>query len=93
MCSMPDTQSQSELSRFNLDLDAGEAVLTQATARKVLHMMLLLNAHERSSKLAQQLNITHRTLNNYRNGDRSPRLSKAIEMFDILGYDLVVRKR
>lgn len=90
---MPTIQDQSELSRFNLDLDAGEAVLTQVTARRALHLMLLLNAHERSTKLAQHLGITHRTLNHYRSGERSPRLLKAIEMFDILGYDLVVRKR
>lgn len=85
--------SQSELSQFNLELDQGEAVLTEVSVRKVIHMMLLLNAHNRSTKLAQQLNISHRTLNHYRAGDRSPRLSKAVELFDILGYDLVVRKR
>lgn len=87
------SDSRFELSRFNLDLDQGEAVLTPETSLKVLDLMLLLNAHNRSKKLAQQLGVTHRTLNYYRTGDRSPRLNKAVELFDILGYDLVVRKR
>ena len=86
--------NRSELGRFNIALSEGEdAVLKPEFTDKLIKMALLLNDEYKAPGLATKLGCTARTVNRYENGSRTPRLRRAVKMLNLLGYDVIIKRR
>lgn len=87
-------EKQRALAAFSICLEKGDdAPLPPLLADELIKQVTLINYREKAPAHARKLNVTPRTFNRYQTGQSAPTLHKAVKLLDMLGYDVIIRKR
>lgn len=82
-----------KLAQFSISLSQGEAVLSPELCDEAVRTVMLINGRAKTSELAEHLNCSTRTVSRYISNARAPKLRRSVRLLNLLGFDVIIRKR
>lgn len=88
-----ETTTQKEIREFTIAMDLGEAPIGTYSSDHLIRTALLLSSKYKAPGVARKLGLTARTINRYQTAQSAPTLRRAVQILNLLGYELVVRRK